>query len=87
MSAPTRDAVVAFVVAYLESKERLPTGIDLERFDFIEAGFVDSIGLIRFVAKIESAFGMDFADGDVFDADFRTVGGLADLVLRRWAGR
>ncbi|MFW6175281.1 MAG: acyl carrier protein [Acidobacteriota bacterium] len=60
-----------------------PFGRDTHLF---EAGFVDSTGVIELVAFLESAFGVDIPDEDLFSEAFTTVNGISGIVHRRADG-
>jgi acyl carrier protein len=73
-----------FVRALLSKKAPLPNGFDDES-DFIDAGIVDSIGVIKFVLEVESRFRIEISDADIESGEFRTVRGLVGLIERRIA--
>ena len=81
------EATVREVVhAYVQKKERLPATFDPDRFDFLEQGYVDSIGVIQFMGLLEERFNISFDDADLESPEFRTLGGLVRLVLRKVGG-
>jgi acyl carrier protein len=77
--AAVRDAIYAFV----QKKDRLPATFDPETFDYLEQGYVDSIGVIQFMGLLEERFGIAFEDADLESPEFRTLGGLVRMVLRK----
>lgn len=76
--AAVRDAIYAFV----QKKDRLPATFDPETFDYLEQGYVDSIGVIQFMGLL-GRFGIAFEDADLESPEFRTLGGLVRMVLRK----
>ncbi len=78
--------VRSLVLSLLEKKTKLPKGFD-DATDFITAGIVDSIGIIKFVLELESQFGIEFLDSDIESAQFRTVKGLLEMIGRKMADR
>jgi acyl carrier protein len=51
-----------------------------EDFPLIENHAIDSMGLLRLVAWLESTFGVSIADEDVIPANFGTIGGIKGLL-------
>jgi acyl carrier protein len=77
--------IAAFVLRRVQTRARLPENIDLARFDYIDAGLVDSIGMIRFVLDIETEFGIEVTEDDMISAQFRTIAGLVALIDQKCA--
>ena len=77
-----QDSIRAFVLALLEKKSRLPKGFD-DASDFIKAGIVDSVAIIKFILEIESKFDIEISEADIESDDFRTVRGLVALIERK----
>ncbi len=77
------DSVEKTLVALIDRRAPLPDGADLETYDFIERGHVDSISLVRFVMEVEEHFGIDLTDDDVESPAFRRVRPLARLIQAR----
>lgn len=77
-----KDSIRNFIVKTIEKKSRLPANQDIDQFNYIDSGHIDSIGLIKFVLDIESEFGIDIAPEDMESEEFRTIGGLTTLVER-----
>jgi poly(ribitol-phosphate) beta-N-acetylglucosaminyltransferase len=75
-----REYILKFVVAMIEKKGKLPKGADLEAFDYLEAGYIDSLGLTKFIVRIESEFGVEISDADIDSPRFRTIGGVVSLI-------
>jgi acyl carrier protein len=79
-----RDDIRPFLLALLAAKATLPEGFD-EATDFLDAGIVDSIGVIKFVLELESRFAIEIRDVDIESAEFRTVRGLLAMIGRKTA--
>jgi len=75
--------VAAFVLGQIEKKAKLPDGVPLEEFDYLESGHLDSIGIIRFVIDLERQFDIALGEADIESTEFRTVGGLISLIERK----
>lgn len=68
-----------FVIGLLEKKATLPPEFH-DDVDFIEAGIVDSIGIIKFVLELERKFDVEITDSDIESKAFRSVNGVVSLV-------
>jgi acyl carrier protein len=74
------ERVRPFILRYVQKKAKLPQGIDLGCFDYIDAGYVDSMGIIKFVMDIESEFDIVITDEELNSYNFRTVDGVIALI-------
>jgi acyl carrier protein len=48
-----------------------------------EAGYLDSLGVVRVIDHLESSFGIEFTDEELFDQRFTTIDGISDIVSAR----
>ncbi|PNV59280.1 hypothetical protein C0033_24790 [Clostridium sp. chh4-2] len=69
-----------FIIDYLQREYTLPDGIELDTFNYIESGYVDSFGLIQFIATIEDEYNIEFTDEDLQNPELKTVGGLIKIM-------
>lgn len=69
-----------FIVNYIEKKGNLPKDIDINTINYIEAGYVDSMGIIKFVVELEQKFDIQISDDDMMSQEFKTIGGLIQLI-------
>lgn len=79
------EEIKSFIVEYLEREYALPTDIDIDNFNFVDEGYVDSMAMVQFIVLLEDEFGIAFSDDELMDKSFRTVGGLAQVVARKQA--
>ena len=77
------DSIRQFVIKSIEKRTKLPKGIDIDSFNYIDTGYVDSLGIIKFVADIESTYDIEISDSDIESAEFRSVGGLVSIINRK----
>jgi len=82
MTQATAHEVQAFVRGLLQKKARLPQGFD-DATDYIKAGIVDSIGIIKFILELESRFDIEIADTDLESDAFRSVQGLSSMITSK----
>ncbi len=75
--------IETFIIGLIEKKYSLPDACDLETFDYLESGHVDSIRLMSFVLEIEEKYDVEIDDGDFERDQFKTIGGLAALVVEK----
>lgn len=75
-----KDSIRDFILKTIEKKSRLPVNENIDQFNYIDSGHIDSIGLIKFVLDLENEFGIDIAPEDMESEEFRTIGGLAALI-------
>jgi acyl carrier protein len=62
------------------------TTVDLaDHVSLIEAGIIDSTGVLELVGFVESTFGLTVADSDIVPANFDSIGRLAAYVEAKTA--
>ncbi|WP_127015404.1 acyl carrier protein [Anoxybacter fermentans] len=72
-----------FIINRLQQKYTIDKNIDIETLNYVESGYIDSLGIIKFIVEIEDEFGIEFSDEEIADPSFKTVGGLIKLVERK----
>ena len=72
-----------FLLEYIEREYSLPEGTDIDSFNYIEEGFIDSLGILGFIAEIEDNFGISFTDEELSGEEFRVIGTLANMIKRK----
>jgi acyl carrier protein len=75
-----------FVVKAIEKKSKLPDNCDLDSFNFIDTGYIDSIGVIKFVIDIEAEFDIEIDESDIESSEFRIIGGLISIIQKKISG-
>lgn len=68
------------VLNLLQVKYTIPLDKDVQTLNYIEEGYVDSLGVIKFVCDIEDQFNIEFTDDEIMSDDFQIVGKLITLV-------
>jgi acyl carrier protein len=81
-----KDDIMPFVIRLIEKKGKLQDNVDIASFNYIDSGYVDSIGIIKFVLELESHFGIALSDADIESTEFRTVGGLVSIIQNKMRG-
>lgn len=75
-----KNKIESFVVKYIEKKSKLPQDCDLSALKYIDDGYIDSMGLLKFVIELEKNFDIQISEEDMLSPDFRTFGGLVNMV-------
>ena len=81
------DSSRQFVLRLIGKKRKVPKDGDIDSFNYIDSGHVDSIGIIKFVVAIESDFDIEISEADIEFPEFRTVGGLVSIISRKIASK
>lgn len=79
------DKVKDFVLDYLQREYTIDSD-DIMSLNYVETGYVDSIGLVSFVVTIEDEFGVEFLDEELQDPGFKVVGKLINIVSKKIGG-
>ena len=76
-----------YIVAYVERKGKVSADVDLDTFDFIKSGHIDSIAMFKFVVDIEMEFEVEMTDEDIMSSQFMTIGGLTSIISEKIAAK
>jgi methoxymalonate biosynthesis acyl carrier protein len=63
-------------------RDHLNVLVDSPDADLLEAGLVDSIGLVELILQLEDRFGMDLPMESLELDDLRSINTIADLITR-----
>lgn len=77
------ERVKEFIIDYIQREYTIPDNIDIMSLNYVEEGYIDSLGLIQFIAVIEDEFGITFSDDDLASPDVKVVGKMIDLVMSK----
>lgn len=75
-----------FIIDYIQREYTIPADIDIMNLNYVEEGYVDSLGLIQFIAVIEDEFGVTFTEEELASPDVKVVGKMVDLVVSKMEG-
>lgn len=72
------------IFSYLGTKGKIPGENEDEKlaFNYLDAGLIDSFGIIEMVMGLESELGIQFTPSDMRSEEFRTIGGLASIASK-----
>ena len=74
-----------FVTEYIQREYTVPDDVDIMTLNYIEAGYIDSMGFIQFVSTIEDEFDIEFEVEDIENPDMKIVGKLIDFISAKVA--
>ena len=77
------EEIKEFIVDYIQREYTLPTDMDVMELNYIESGYIDSLGFVQFVALIEEEFDIVFSDEELDSPDMKVVGKLVALIDRK----
>ena len=72
--------VSEYVMQLLQRKYELPQLEDMGNFNYVESGYIDSMGIIQFIAELEDEFSIEFTDEELISPEFKTIGGIVRLI-------
>jgi len=65
----------------------IPDGQPLDEVtSFLDAGIIDSTGVLELVAHVESEYGIAIADHELIPSNFDSIGALARFIQRKRGG-
>lgn len=74
------DAILAFVLKKIQKKGKIPDTTSCLAFDYRRTGYIDSIGIMKFVLEIEAEFEIEISEADMESPAFNTIGGLVAII-------
>lgn len=77
------EEIAAFVTNFIQREYTIPDEVDILTLNYIEAGYVDSLGLIQFIATIEDEFSIEFTDDDLANPNIKVVGTLIEVIEQK----
>lgn len=77
------EQVREFILDRLQKEYSFKEGTDIEKINYVEEGYMDSLGLIQFIGELEDEFDIEFSDEEMMEDSFRVVGSLIDLVTKK----
>ena len=77
------EEIKEFIVDYIQREYTLPADMDVMELNYIESGYIDSLGFVQFVALIEEEFDIVFSDEELESPDMKVVGKLVALIDRK----
>ncbi|MBN1577307.1 MAG: acyl carrier protein [Chitinispirillaceae bacterium] len=74
--------IKANVLAYFSAKGAVPGESDEQKlsFDYLKAGFIDSMGIVEMIGTFEEKFDVRFEQEHFDSPGFSTIGGLVDII-------
>ena len=69
-----------FVLERLQREYSFKEGVNVDEINYIEEGYMDSLGLLQFIGELEDEFSICFTDEEMESMDFRIVGKLISLI-------
>ncbi len=79
------DEIREFVLEHIQSEYDLPEDVDIDSFNYMENGYIDSVGIVSFVMEIEDEFGISFDDKELMDERFKVIGSLIEMIKEKMA--
>lgn len=74
------DEIRQFIIKYISKKGKLHAGINFDEFNYIDTGYIDSMGILKFVVALEQEFDIQISDDDIMLPEFKTIGGLVCMI-------
>ena len=69
-----------YVLDALQREYSFKDGVDIDKINYVEEGYMDSLGLLRFIGELEDEFSIEFTDDELFSSSFRVVGELITMI-------
>jgi len=79
------NSIEEFITDYIQKKYTIPADVDIRSLNYIDTGYVDSMGFVLFVIELEEKFGIVFSEDDLRNSSFKVVGELIKLVEKKMA--
>jgi acyl carrier protein len=69
------------VIEFFKSQGKLPNlDSEIMKFNYLDSGLIDSMKLVEMIVIFEDEFKIKFTHNELQSNEFRTVGGLINLI-------
>lgn len=75
--------IKVFVLNKLQENYPFPKDMDEDSFNYVEEGYVTSLGMIQFVIELEEEFNIHFSEEELASEEFHIVGKLLRLIKQK----
>lgn len=72
-----------FIIDYIQREYTIADDIDVLKLNYVKEGYIDSIGMIQFIAIIEDEYNITFSEEELLSEELKTVGSLIELILSK----
>ena len=72
-----------FILDRLQREYSFKDGTDIDQINFVDEGYMDSLGLLQFIGEMEDEFGIEITDEELESGSFRIVGELIAMVEKK----
>ena len=74
-----------FIIRLLEKKSNIPKKVkkNMQNFNYLDQGQIDSLGLMSFIFSIEKKFKFKFTPKELSAKEFRVFTGLINLIEKK----
>lgn len=69
-----------FILNLLQIEGNLDSAENLDNIDYVEEGYVTSLGLIQFMVELEEKYNIRFTDEEMWSDDFKIIGNLVKMI-------
>ena len=71
-----------YVLIYFQSKGTIPGETEIERLAcaYLEVPLIDSMGIIEMITEFEKTLQISFSSQHMQSPEFRTIGGIVELI-------
>lgn len=77
------DNIREYVLDRIQQEYVFEEGIDVDYINYVENGYVTSLGLIQFIVELEEKFKIRFTTEEMSSNEFCTVKGLTDIIKKK----
>ncbi len=79
-----RNQVLKKILEFFKQKGiEIEKASNVENIRYLDQGLLDSFDLIDFITYLEQEFNVELTPEDLQTDDFRSIGGIVDVILKR----
>ena len=72
-----------YILEALQREYSFKNGIDVNKINYVEDGYMDSLGMIQFITELEDTFQIEFTEEEMESTAFQCVGSLIGLIEKK----
>jgi len=80
-----KKSIIKYLSSILQKKRKIPIKFkkNLEKFNFIDSGFIDSLEIFFFIVQIEKKFKIKFSNKEINSKKFKIIPGITELIQKK----
>lgn len=72
-----------YILEQLQENYTIETTKNIDEINYVEEGYITSMGFIQFIVNLEEKFNIRFSDEEISSEDFQIIGKLVKIISKK----